>query len=213
METTTSQRPIMQVSKTASTTLPISVADAKRHLHIEQIETYYNDQIEDYINAAREYVEDFTNLTLFNTNITAKWNRFPASVVEPLRLPAWPVSSITSIAYRDEDGTAQSIVPASGVQSSLASVPAFILPLPDSEWPETQVDRVDAVTVVFVAGYGTTSATVPHRIKQAVKLLVAHWFKNREAVLTATISKEIELAVHSLLNQIRVNEFTEFERQ
>jgi uncharacterized phiE125 gp8 family phage protein len=202
----------MQVSKTASTELAISVADAKRHLHIEQIETYYDADIEAYINAAREYVEDFTNLTLFNTTITAKWNRFPSSM-EPLRLPAWPVSSVTSIAYRDTDGTSQSIVPASGVQTSLGSVPAFILPLPEEEWPNTQTDRVDAVTVVFVAGYGTTTATVPHRIKQAVKLLVAHWFKNREAVVTGTISKEIELAVHSLLNQIRVNEFTEFERQ
>ena len=212
MEATT-QRPILQISKTASTSLPISVADAKRHLHIEQIETYYDADLEAYINAAREYIEDFTNLTLFNTTITAKWNRFPSSPMEPLRLPAWPVSSVTSMAYRDVDGDAVTITVASGVQTSLASVPAYILPLPETEWPETQVDRVDAVTVVFVAGYGTTDATVPHRIKQAAKLLVGHWFKNREAVLTGTISKEIELAVHSLLNQIRVNEFTEFERQ
>jgi uncharacterized phiE125 gp8 family phage protein len=212
MEATT-QRPIMQISKTASTELAISVADCKRHLQIEAIETYYDSDIEAYIRTAQEYVEEWTNLTLFQTTITAKWNRFPEAPVEPLRLPAWPVSDVTSISYRNTDGTSVNLSKTTDVQLSLQSVPSFVQPLPNSEWPETQVDRVDAVTIVFVAGYGTTSATVPHRIRQAIKLLVGHWFKNREAVLTGTISKEIELAVHSLLNQIRVNEFTEFERQ
>jgi uncharacterized phiE125 gp8 family phage protein len=210
---TTTQRPIMQISKTASTELAISVADCKKHLQIEAIETYYDSDIEAYIRTAQEYVEEWTNLTLFTTNVTAKWNRFPLSLVEPLRLPAWPVSDVSSIAYRNTDGASINLSKVTDVQLSLQSVPALILPLPDEEWPDTQTDRVDAVTVVFVAGYGATSATVPHRIKQAIKLLVGHWFKNREAVLTGTISKEIELAVHSLLNQIRVNEFTEFERQ
>lgn len=203
----------MQLSKTASTELAISVADAKRHLHIEQIETYYDADIEAYIRTAQEYVEEFTNLTLFDTNIVVTWNRFPESSTGALTLPAWPVDSISQIEYIDESGATVSIDENAEVQSSFASTPAFILPLPGEEWPATQPDRVDAVSVNFTAGYGTTSATVPHRIKQAIKLLVAHWFKNREAVLTVTISKELELAVHSLLNQIRVNEFTEFERQ
>jgi uncharacterized phiE125 gp8 family phage protein len=207
------QQPIMQVSKTASTEMAISVADCKKHLQIEAVETYYDSDIEAYIRTAQEYVEEWTNITLFQTTITAKWNRFPESPVEPLRLPAWPVSDVTSISYRNTDGTSVNLSKTTDVQLSLQSVPSFVQPLPNAEWPETQVDRVDAVTIVFVAGYGTTSATVPHRIRQAIKLLVGHWFKNREAVLTGTISKEIELAVHSLLNQIRVNEFTEFERQ
>jgi uncharacterized phiE125 gp8 family phage protein len=207
------QRPIMQISRTASTELAISVADCKKHLQIEAIETYYDSDIEAYIRTAQEYVEEWTNLTLFQTTITAKWNRFPEAPVESLRLPAWPVSDVTSISYRNTDGTSINLSKTTDVQLSLQSVPSFVQPLPNSEWPETQIDRVDAVTIVFVAGYGTTSATVPHRIRQAIKLLVGHWFKNREAVVTGTISKEIELAVHSLLNQIRVNEFTEFERQ
>jgi uncharacterized phiE125 gp8 family phage protein len=210
---TTTQRPIMQVSKTASTELAISVADAKRHLQIEQIETYYDADIDAYIRTAQEYVEEFTNLTLFDTNIVATWNRFPESSAGALTLPAWPIDSISQIEYINESGATVSIDENSEVQSSFASTPAFILPLPGEEWPATQPDRVDAVSINFTAGYGPTSATVPHRVKQAIKLLVAHWFKNREAVLTGTISKELELAVHSLLNQIRVNEFTEFERQ
>jgi uncharacterized phiE125 gp8 family phage protein len=207
------QQPIMQISRTASTELAISVADCKKHLQIEAIETYYDSDIEAYIRTAQEYVEEWTNLTLFQTTITAKWNRFPEAPVESLRLPAWPVSDVTSISYRNTEGTSVNLSKTTDVQLSLQSVPSFVQPLPNAEWPETQIDRVDAVTIVFVAGYGTTSATVPHRIRQAIKLLVGHWFKNREAVVTGTISKEIELAVHSLLNQIRVNEFTEFERQ
>lgn len=40
--------------------------------------------------------------------------------------------------------------------------------------------------------------------RAAVKLIVGHWNENREAVLTGTISKEIEFAVESLVTQAKV---------
>lgn len=212
--TTTAQRPILQLTKTTPpTTLAVTVADAKRHLNIEVTESYYDSSIEGYLRAAQEYVEESTNLTLFDTNFTAKWSSFPEHSTDPIKLPAWPLSSIGSIEYRDELGTSVAIDENTEIQFSATSVPAIILPLPESEWPQTQCGRIDAVTVGFTAGYGATAAMIPHRVKQAIQLLVGHWFKHREAVVTGTISKEIEIAVQSLLNQIRVNEFVEFVKQ
>lgn len=40
---------------------------------------------------------------------------------------------------------------------------------------------------------------VPGTVKQAVRMILGHWFKNREDVLTGTISKEIERASANLL--------------
>ena len=40
---------------------------------------------------------------------------------------------------------------------------------------------------------------VPENIIQAMKLLIGHWHESREAVLTGSISKEIEFAVKALL--------------
>lgn len=39
----------------------------------------------------------------------------------------------------------------------------------------------------------------PPVVQQAVRLLTMHWFVNREAVVTGTISTELQLAVDSLL--------------
>jgi uncharacterized phiE125 gp8 family phage protein len=206
--------PIVQLTKvTSPTTLAVSVPEAKRHLNIEVTESYYDSDIESYLYVAQEWVEEFTNLTLFTTSFSAVWSQFPEDAHGPLQIPKSPVISIGTLTYRDTDGTLVNLNKVTEVQTSLSSKPAVILPLPDETWPDTQYDRVDAVTVTFDAGYGATSATVPHRIKQAIKLLVGHWFRNREAVVTGTISKEIELAVESLLKQIRVNEFVEFQQQ
>lgn len=44
-----------------------------------------------------------------------------------------------------------------------------------------------------------TAEKVPARMIQAALMLVAHWFANREAVVTGTITTQVPLAVESLL--------------
>ncbi|MCW5861278.1 MAG: head-tail connector protein, partial [Caldilineales bacterium] len=49
--------------------------------------------------------------------------------------------------------------------------------------------ELNAIHIRFEAGYGAASA-VPTRYKQALKLLVGHWYENREAILaTGAIPK------------------------
>lgn len=55
------------------------------------------------------------------------------------------------------------------------------------------VDITDTGTGLHYAG------EFPDTIKMAIKHVVAHWYRNREAVLTGTISKEIEIGVRALL--------------
>jgi hypothetical protein len=52
------------------------------------------------------------------------------------------------------------------------------------------------------AGYGAASA-VPDDAKQAILLLASHWVENREAVLSGTISKEIELSYTALTDRLK----------
>jgi uncharacterized phiE125 gp8 family phage protein len=66
------------------------------------------------------------------------------------------------------------------------------------EWPDTDLDP-NSVEVEFKAGYGTAAANVPDTIKAAMKLLVGHWFENREEVITGTISTDIPMATKALL--------------
>lgn len=197
-----------QLSKTSNpTTLPVSLADVKLHLSVESSETYFDDEITNLIWVARDFVERRTNLTLITTTYTAKWSQFPKRY---LAIPGYPVTAISSVQYYDTNGDSQALA---SYQSSLDSKPAYICPAVDSDWPEVQDERIDAVSVSFSAGYGATSATVPYQVVHMVKLLVGHWFKNREAVLTGTISKEIEFGLKALTANTWANEFQEFSKQ
>lgn len=46
------------------------------------------------------------------------------------------------------------------------------------------------------------NVVVPKTVKQALLLLIAHWYNNREAVVAANVvPREVELTVRTLLNQ------------
>lgn len=45
---------------------------------------------------------------------------------------------------------------------------------------------------------------VPAMVRQAALMLITHWYVNRSAVLTGSVSKEIEFATNSLLHFYRV---------
>jgi uncharacterized phiE125 gp8 family phage protein len=50
----------------------------------------------------------------------------------------------------------------------------------DGAWPSTETDKINAVEVEFIAGYGAGAASVPSPIRLAIIHLVCHWFENRE---------------------------------
>lgn len=193
---------IKQISTPSNPAL--TLAEAKRQLRIETSETAFDADIEALVKAATEWIFSTCHLTLITTEYRAVFERFPKS--RKFSLPAYPISQIISAEYWDADGVARGIF----YQADLIQVPAAIYPEVGKEWPKAQADRIDAIIIEVEAGYGATSAFVPEMAKHLLRLLVAHWFKNREAVVTGTISKEVELAADNLMKQLRVNEFESF---
>ena len=80
------------------------------------------------------------------------------------------------------------------------------LPLSAStvEWPATYAAS-DAVRITATAGYANIQA-VPEVAKHAIRLLVGHWYENREAVVTGTISSDVGLTVEALLSTLKTGE-------
>lgn len=194
---------IKQISTPANPAL--TLAEAKRQLRIETSETAFDADIEALVKAATEWVFSTCHLTLITTGYEITFPSFPNE--KQFKIPAYPISEIITLEYRDKDGTTQELT---GYQSDFVQVPSSIYPAVGQEWPETQEERIDAVVITLNVGYGGSSANVPEMVKHLIKLLVAHWFKNREAVLTGATSKEVELAADNLMKQIRVNEFESF---
>ena len=190
--------------QTTPTTLPLALNDLKDHLRIERDELDYDDDLTILIRQAAEYIESDCHVTLINTQYTAVWDDWPA---DRLCVPAWPLQTIDSIAYVDGDGDSQTWS-SSLYRTSLVQVPGYILPEINQDWPDLQADAIDAVTVTFTAGYGTAATDIPWQIQGMIKLLVAHWFKHREAIGDANVP--YKKAYDSMRDHVRVNEWTTF---
>ncbi len=195
----------MQVKKTSSqSALAVSLSEAKDHLRVEQDDTDFDTDIEALILAAQDYVESETHQTVITSTFEATYNGFP---VGPLYVPGWPITSVISITYLDELGNPAGV---DEFQVDLTQSPVMVCPMPGAEWPVTQEGSLRPVTVQFQAGYGSSDTSTPPMLKAMIKLLVAHWFKNREAISNKGVVTTYPLAFEALRDQVRVNEFVQF---
>jgi len=162
----------------------VSIADAKAHLRVD-----FDDDdalIAGYVDAATRYVEKATGTAMraqtWSFSLDRFWNR-----CQPL--PGGRVTSVTSIQYYDVSETQQTLSTDDYIVS-LGIVPA-IVEAPNG-WPGTQV-RENAITITYVVDGPNEPGLL-----QAVKMLVAHWYENREAV--DNDMKTVPIGFDSLIN-------------
>ena len=186
---------------TAPTIEPLTTAQAKTHCEIPQADNNHDAYIDTLIQAAREAFELRTNRALINRTLTLTLDYFPIGNV-PLYLPQSPVSSVTSISYLDPDGNSQTWATSNYMLASNTD-PARVLLKYFKIWPITYY-QAQAVTVVYVAGYGATAASVPARCIHAMKLLIRHWFENRSPVTVGPAASDMPQAFEALCEQARV---------
>lgn len=172
------------------TSEPLTREEAKRNLRF----SYDTEdiRIEALIKAARRYCETMTGRSFVTQTLALTLDRFPCDS-EPILLPRSPVQSVSSVAYYDTTNASQTLS-ASYYQTDLQSLPPRIANVYGRIWPGTY-ERMAAVTVTYVCGY----TTVPETLKQAMHLLVSHWFTNREAAGGNNVDKVTAMAVQNLL--------------
>jgi len=198
---------MIQITKTASieSSMVVPILSLKNHVAVDADESYYNDMLTEIHDAAVEYIESKSRLVFRQSTYSITYDSLPDNR-DPLYIPLWPVVSVSSVSYKDVDGATQTIA-LGDLQVELQSQPAAIYPLADEHWPMSQSGSQRAVTVVATVG---ALSQVPAMAKHAIKLLVAHWFRNREAVLVGTVSNDMEKALDALLVQFRKNHWQSF---
>ena len=174
---------------TAPSSEPITLAEAKLYLRVDT--TADDALITALITAARETVERYTSRALVTQTITQVLDCFPGF---GFRLAVHPVQSITSITYKDSNG-------------SNATLADTVYMLDNYEMPNAVVlkanqqfqayDETNAVTVVYVAG--EAAGNVPKAILQAMYLTIADFYENRTDYV-----KRLPTAAEYLLDQFRV---------
>jgi uncharacterized phiE125 gp8 family phage protein len=172
---------------------PITLAEAIANLRVDSSDE--DALIEALIIAAREYVENYTGLLLVAREVRDSFDGR-----RPFELSGWPVAddATVAISYLDDGGTSQPLL---GYRLSTGKRPARLLATSASG--SGFAVGPDAVWATYMAGY-PTPADVPQALKQAMLLLVGHWYGNREAVNVGNITSELPFTVQALLAPYRL---------
>lgn len=169
----------------------VTLQQAKAWLRVDGDEE--NALISALISAAVAHLDGWTGV-LGRALEEQTWERqldgFPAG---DLCLPLGPVVEVASVAYVDGAGAAQ-VMAAEGYTVTRHSTGAWVKPV--DAWPEGR-----GVIVTWVAGEGC-----PETARQAILMLVAHWWRNREAA-GAEATRETPLGVAMLIHALRVEAF------
>ena len=161
-----------------SAILPVSIEEARQQLRNEG-GTFDDDYIESLIWAAAASIEQQYGLALIETTVEQYHTGFPDSSDQGIYLRIAPLLSVESIAYTDTAGAAQTVTIADYTNGGINGYP-FVIPKINTEWPTDTARKPNAVTVTYTAGFGDAAADVPKSIKQAILLMVADLYQNRE---------------------------------
>jgi hypothetical protein len=196
---------------------PVLLVEAKLHLRVDFTDD--DDLILGLISAAREVVEGKLRRAVFQQTYELSLDQFPYPtgtltrspaerenylfpsiyfVDYAIELPRSKVTSVESITF--QDATAETVMlPEDQYAVDLNSEPARIVPANGGTWPYIDSYSPGSITITFRTGEWDAD-TVPASVKQAMLLLIGHWYANREAVTENKLTT-LPLAVDCLLSR------------
>ena len=172
----------------------ITVADLKAHMRVTH--TAEDTLISALRSAAISWVEEHCNIKLGSYTARGYLPGFYNSYI-----PIGPVTAVTEVKYQttaDTDYTTDlTTLVASNWFTDTISQPARIA---FRDYPNVYEYALTPVVVSFTAGY----STVPAPVLQAIRLLVAHMYENRQEEITGTITTRLKFGLDALLNPFRI---------
>jgi uncharacterized phiE125 gp8 family phage protein len=190
---------------TAPVIKPITLTEAKAALDISYTEK--DTQITALIAAATTHLDGWTGV-LGRALCEQTWRQSYDTFCQKLRLPLFPVISVSSVKYTDTNGVEQTVSASnySVLTDDLGTHVRFVY---NYAYPNVQQFLPAAVRVEYKAGYADNAgvSTVPDAIKQAMLLLVRHWFDNPSAAVIGATVAPLPFAVDALLAPYRRTRF------
>jgi uncharacterized phiE125 gp8 family phage protein len=174
---------------------PVSLDEAKAFLRVEHDDD--DDVIAALIAGARVHVEAQTRRALIVQSWRLVRDSWPAGGRVPI-LPA-PLRELTAARVYRLDGTTQAIdVSAVAVDASAAPAVAWF------EAPPAPGRVVGGIELDIEVGYGEAANDVPADLRQAIRLLVAHWYENRGLIALGQAVAVLPASAAALITPYRV---------
>jgi uncharacterized phiE125 gp8 family phage protein len=192
---------------------PLSVEEGKVQCEIDEDITDRDDLIGRYIKAARELAEEFTRRTFIESTWRLTAQTWPYDICNyasdyAIVLPRGPILAVTSISYLDNDGT-RTYLEAADYYLADDDEPARLYPAYQTLWPTARLQQ-GSIEIIYRAGYPSAGSPadaegVPAIVKQAISMLVAHWFNNaREDSIVGTIVSPAPHGFYDTLQSLRI---------
>jgi len=137
-----------------------------------------DEMLSEMITMARLDVENDTSRKIVTQTIDYYPQTWPLNDGK-LKLPFGNLQTVTSVKWKDEDGTETELTAGTDYLVELNGNQCGYLVLPDDgEWPTDELYPSNPITIEYVCGYGL-AADVPATIKQAIKRRVTNYHMNR----------------------------------
>jgi len=191
--------------RTASKVL-LAACEFGTSILLNEGETAEDDILTAIIVASREHTEDITRRALLTQTWEYYLNEFPD--VDFIKLPFGNLASVTSIIYKDSDGTSTTMTANTDylVETNGEGIGRIVLPYGVS-WPSFTAWPSNPITIKFVCGW-TTAALIPKKIIAAIKLIATDLFVNREGQVLSSFNYQENKTVNVLLSSSKLwNEF------
>lgn len=169
---------------------PVSLDDFKIYLR-----TILDDVSEDdaviapVLSAAREYCEGVTGRAIAQQEVELVLDNFEHFI----ELPKPPIVGVTSITYKDADNVSHELT------DYIVDTIKGIVYIPNI--PNEKLYPFSPISIQYNAGY----ENIPKMLRQAILLVGAHWYENREMLQFGSRYNEVQAGlVPQILNQYKV---------
>lgn len=163
---------------------PVTLQEVKEHLRV----AWFNDDdeyLKGLIKAAVSHLDGYQGI-LNRCIMPQAWLVTRSTWCRSIDTPFTDTTAAV-VKYRDVTGTEQTL-PDTAVRISADQV-EFL------QFPELQAGHSDAISIVTTHGY----EIVPESLKLAIKILVAHYYRNREPVTFGGVPAKIPHSVDALI--------------
>lgn len=177
--------------------LAVSLALAKEYLKLDVTDTSQDTYLTILIRAVTNTIENYIGRTLINT----EFKTYRECFANPFLIKRSKLQSVTFIKYYTDSvlTTVGSDIYYMTDETEFAS----IILAEDQSWPSDVDNRTQPIVIQFVAGYGTTQASIPSDLQIALLSAIAYFYENRgdctdgcALIDAAFLPKGIQQALH-----------------
>ncbi|MAF43063.1 MAG: hypothetical protein CMI54_02680 [Parcubacteria group bacterium] len=176
---------------------PVTLDEMKDFLKVEHTED--DALIFGLIVAARGLAEEYTHRAFISQTLIFQMDAIPSHGV--IDLPKAPLQSVTTFQYVDSDGNTQTWG-SSNYRVDTVMEPGRVTAAYDVSWPTVRA-VTGAVTITYVAGYGSTRNDIPEGIRLAIMLMVSDLYENGSDVVIGASVSNLPTTSKTLLNPYR----------